>query len=437
VRTVHQSLTLRDLERHLDGSGPRVGTHPLAQDSTTTRVVVDLDTEMPGLAQRIAKDLIAHELPAAIERSKSKGYHVWLFFERPIPGTDAQRLARYLSDRFTWVGEYFPRQDAISEKKPLGNFVFLPLYGRDVSEGRTVFLDVATLAMIEDQVGYLLTLPKATPEALARLLSAFKVTTGPGRNGQVSVRGTAWVRELLQQAGERHPTFTALAGRLIQRHVPAEDVEGILALVNRLACDPPKSEPAVYEEIHELVAWIVAQEQTAPESTDEDPRADRVVPPSLPEFPASAWRGPLAQWKCATDGTTEAPDAIRYAAILAPIAARIGRRVSLHYGTRLYPNVYIVGFGPTGSTRKTTASREARRAVPPSVRVIRGVGSGEALIEALQANEATRPVQALLEADELAVLLARAKSSRTTEPLSALRCCNPSGVDTGCLTGEA
>jgi putative transposase len=55
-------------------------------------------------------------LPATIERSKSKGYHVRIFFERPIAGTDAQRLARYLADRFAWVGEYFPRQRAPADR---------------------------------------------------------------------------------------------------------------------------------------------------------------------------------------------------------------------------------------------------------------------------------------------------------------------------------
>jgi hypothetical protein len=134
-----------------------------------------------------------------------------------------------------------------------------------------------------------------------------------------------------------------------------------------------------------------------------------VTSAGLPTFPGSVWRGLLATWKAATDGTTDAPDAIRYAAVLLAIAVRLGRRVSLHYGIRLYGNVYIVGFGPSGGTRKTSLARAARCVIPGSVRVVRGVGSGEALIEALASSEAANSVPALLEAEELAVLLTRAK----------------------------
>ena len=90
--------------------------------------------------------------------------------------------------------------------------------------------------------------------------------------------------------------------------------------------------------------------------------------------------------------------------------------MSIDYGGRLYGNLYVVGFGPTGTTRKTSAARAARLMLPPSVRVVRGVGSGEALIEALQSSEATGRVDALLEADELAVLLARAKWDASSLP---------------------
>jgi hypothetical protein len=134
-----------------------------------------------------------------------------------------------------------------------------------------------------------------------------------------------------------------------------------------------------------------------------------VTSAGLPTFPGSVWRGLLATWKAATDGTTDAPDVIRYAAVLLAIAVRLGRRVSLHYGIRLYGNVYIVGFGPSGGTRKTSLARAARCVIPGSVRVVRGVGSGEALIEALASSEAANSVPALLEAEELAVLLTRAK----------------------------
>jgi hypothetical protein len=141
-----------------------------------------------------------------------------------------------------------------------------------------------------------------------------------------------------------------------------------------------------------------------------------VTSAGLPTFPGSVWRGLLATWKAATDGTTDAPDAIRYAAVLPAIAVRLGRRVSLHYGIRLYASVYIVGFGPSGCTRKRSLARAAHCVIPGSVRVVRGVGSGEALIEALASGEAANSVPALLEAEEVAVLLTRAKRDGASLP---------------------
>jgi RepB DNA-primase N-terminal domain len=198
---------------------------------------------------------------------------------------------------------------------------------------------------------------------------------------------------------------------------------GVLALCreeNRASCVPPLDDAKVAEQVRSAFAQadrpgFEPRVDGIPDSTNDDPLASRVIAPPLPAFPLAGWRG-LTTWKAATDGTTEAPDAIRFAAIIAPLAARIGRRVSLHYGVRLYPNLYVVGFGPTGSTRKTSAARAARAVLPASVRVVRGVGSGEALIEALQSSAGDDPVETLLEADELAVLLARAKWDASSLP---------------------
>jgi hypothetical protein len=349
----------------------------LSPETSTTRcIVIDIDQDLPGLARRIADDLRAHGLRVHIEKSKSKGYHLWIFFDQTISGIDAQRLARYLNDRFQWVGEYFPRQDSISDSRPYGNFVFWPLYGRSVPEDRTVFLDPVTLDVIPNQLDYLLHVEQTASSVLAKLLAKFKIQEPGPRNGNASHRGSGWVRELLKakiQTGDRHPTFVSIAGRFLAKGLPAEDVEDVLALVNLAACEPPKSEPDVTEEIHEIVQWVQQQDSSA---SDDDPAEVPPVALELPAFPTTAWRGPLETWKRATDGTTEAPEGIRFAAILAPLAARIGRRVSLHYGQHLYPNIYAVGFGPTGSMRKTSAARAARRIIPQTVRVIRGVGSG-------------------------------------------------------------
>jgi hypothetical protein len=258
VWTAKSPLTLELYHGHLAGTGDRVGAHYLQPDGTTRVVVVDIDQEVPGLAQRIVAALRSVGIAAHLERSKSKGYHVWIFFTAPVLGRRAQQLRAYLRERFIWVGEYFPRQDAL-EPDGIGNFMFLPHYGRAAAT-RTVFLDPPTLTVIPDQVTYLLQADRATPVALDALVA--NVRLDDSRSSRAALPAN-WLLDICRTKiteGERHPTFVSLAGRLLARQVPAEDVVAILLLVNRAACDPPKPEPGVVEEIRELVGWVQKRE---------------------------------------------------------------------------------------------------------------------------------------------------------------------------------
>lgn len=130
---------------------------------------------------------------------------------------------------------------------------------------------------------------------------------------------------------------------------------------------------------------------------------------SLPAFPEIAWRGTLKTYREAMQGTTEASEVHHFAALWTAAAARLQRRVRMSYGMTLYPNVYLVSFGPTGD-RKTTAARGALSLLPDSVpvKVLQGVGSGEGLSDWLSTDGAA-PVSHLLFLEELGELLARGK----------------------------
>jgi hypothetical protein len=96
----------------------------------------------------------------------------------------------------------------------------------------------------------------------------------------------------------------------------------------------------------------------------------------LPDFPEIAWRGAFADYREAMAGTTEASDVAHFTTCWAAAAVTLGRRVSMYAGERIFANVYLSVFGPTGD-KKTTAQRRILNCelLAPSIRVIRNLGS--------------------------------------------------------------
>jgi hypothetical protein len=112
---------------------------------------------------------------------------------------------------------------------------------------------------------------------------------------------------------------------------------------------------------------------------NQESRESQTMRGTIPPFPRAAWRGPFADYRDAMARATEASDVFHFAALWARGAVALGRNVHFPYGSTLYPNVFLVGFGPTGD-RKTTAMRKAEE-IEGSLKVIRGGGSGEGIAD--------------------------------------------------------
>jgi hypothetical protein len=100
---------------------------------------------------------------------------------------------------------------------------------------------------------------------------------------------------------------------------------------------------------------------------------------TVPPFPEAAWRGIFADYREAMNGATEASTVFHFGVLFARCAVALGRKVYFSYGLRLYPNVYLVCFGPTGD-RKTTATRKVSE-LGGCFKLIQGGGSGEGLAD--------------------------------------------------------
>ena len=135
-----------------------VGLYPVWPDETCNYLVFDFDNhdessnsvkwqEEANALRAICAD---NEVPCLVERSRSgKGAHVWMFFEKAINIKKARLFGAALLDKgaesvnqqsFDTYDRMIPAQNKLPEGG-LGNLVALPLQGRAVKNGNSVFVD--------------------------------------------------------------------------------------------------------------------------------------------------------------------------------------------------------------------------------------------------------------------------------------------------------
>jgi hypothetical protein len=145
----------------------------------------------------------------------------------------------------------------------------------------------------------------------------------------------------------------------------------------------------MYPEVRAKLSGDSSARETMEETAPSGPAKQR--PQEHPAFPKAAWRGPFADYRDAMAQATEASDVFHFATLWARGAVALGRTVHFPYGSTIYPNVFLVGFGPSGD-RKTTAMRKAEE-IGGRLKVIRGGGSGEGIADEFASAE---PGQGLL-----------------------------------------
>ncbi|KPL24969.1 MAG: hypothetical protein AMJ75_02210 [Phycisphaerae bacterium SM1_79] len=143
VRQVKEPVTDRVIHAHLAGR-QSYGVYLLTGDRTGA-LAVDFDEDELCLPISFVAGARRYDIPAYIERSKSKGYHVWVFFENGgVLAAKARLVAqKILVDMGKPTTEVFPKQDALADGVSYGNFIHAPLFGAIVPKGRAVFVDPA------------------------------------------------------------------------------------------------------------------------------------------------------------------------------------------------------------------------------------------------------------------------------------------------------
>jgi hypothetical protein len=121
---IREALGDDQLAAHLAGKY-RVGTYLVQLDGRTPFLVFDVDVQRKSLVRRILRRLRNREVTAYVERSKSKGFHIWIFFDEPLPAAEARKFATLvLNGMDPSKIEIFPKQDEVKDRG-LGNCIWL------------------------------------------------------------------------------------------------------------------------------------------------------------------------------------------------------------------------------------------------------------------------------------------------------------------------
>ena len=124
-----------------------LGVYPLHSDSTVRFFALDFDGkdgDDPLLEAVRHQQIFANEahLWTYIERSRSgNGYHLWGFLDAPVNAGVVRRAILPFVDKTAVFDRMFPNQDGVSDMRPLGNLIALPLYGPAIAEEKGVFIE--------------------------------------------------------------------------------------------------------------------------------------------------------------------------------------------------------------------------------------------------------------------------------------------------------
>lgn len=187
---------------HLYGSHP-IGIYNVHDDGTCRWSAIDYDFDDPGPPQDAIK---AYELFGAhpyLERSRSKGWHVWIFHENPVP----LAVARKAGLGVLAVLDHPPKTEVYPKQlKPgnLGNYLRLPYPALDADNGlhRKVVVEGEALSLPE----FLSVVQRTGQDPLDRLqelapIEIFGTAAKAARQVESSMGGTPDNVLSLQQIG--------------------------------------------------------------------------------------------------------------------------------------------------------------------------------------------------------------------------------------------
>jgi hypothetical protein len=179
-RACREPLTPARFSEHLNGDVP-IGVYPMVNDMTHWGCSdIDQGVDMLVLATNLVAALDVLGIASYIERSKGKGYHVWVFLGDDvwIAAADMRR-AILVAHQLAGVPprEVNPKQESLRADQ-LGNYVNLPFPRGYMEVGRRVILDPLDQEPLSLQ-RFLSTVKVNDPAVISRVAALYKEPPKP------------------------------------------------------------------------------------------------------------------------------------------------------------------------------------------------------------------------------------------------------------------
>lgn len=150
-----ERVTEEVIYNHLSGRH-RYGFYMLLKDKTNV-LIIDFDDHDANPPKDFINQAKTYGIPAYLERSKGKGWHVWVFLEKQgVPAYKARSMVYQILQEaeIQPEPEVFPKQDSLTEEE-FGNCINAPLFGQSVQEDKTVFVNPHDFKTYDNQWSFL------------------------------------------------------------------------------------------------------------------------------------------------------------------------------------------------------------------------------------------------------------------------------------------
>lgn len=143
---IKRPITEYDIQAHIDGK-KTIGAYCLNTNNKIKWGCVDIDGDKTLLPEQNEKNLYPlgyviynafPEYERMLEFSGNKGYHIWIFFPKPVYAGFGQKIIKTRLNMLAIFGhEIFPKQTELNENRKYGNLVKIPQALHKVSGRRS------------------------------------------------------------------------------------------------------------------------------------------------------------------------------------------------------------------------------------------------------------------------------------------------------------